>query len=60
MKKIRKNFNFDSRLIEKAKSKASSNRRSLTSYIEMLIEADLKKSDKDEFFEHMAKRHADC
>ena len=59
METTRKNFNFDSRLIETAKMRANQTKRSLTKYIENLIEKDLQES-KDEFFNHMSKRHEGC
>lgn len=55
METTRKNFNFDSRLIETAKMRANQTKRSLTKYIETLIENDLKES-KDEFFNHVSNR----
>ena len=60
MEKTRKNFNFNSELIEKAEMKAAQTKRSLTAHIEYLLEKDLQISDKDEFFEHMNKRHEGC
>ena len=44
METTRKNFNFDSRLIEAAEIQASQSKRSLTKYIEFLIERDVRKA----------------
>ena len=55
MKTTRKNFNFDSRLIEKAEMRASQTKRSLTAHIAYLLEKDLKES-RDEFFNYISER----
>lgn len=54
--KIRKNMSFDKQLIKKAEMRAAQSKRSLTKHIEMLLEADLNKHEKD-FFSYLDKRN---
>ena len=56
MTKTRKNFAFDSDLINKSEMRAAQSKRSLTKHIEMLLEADLKKHERD-FFSYLNKRN---
>ena len=53
---MRKNFNFDDDLINRAEIMAKKNKRSLTKHIELLIEADIEKNEK-EFFSYLKKHH---
>ncbi len=43
MKKTRKNFAFDTAIVKKAEKKAKAKRRSLTAYLEDLMEEDCKR-----------------
>lgn len=52
----RKSFNFEEGIISQAEIRATIEKRSLTKYIEMLIERDLANSN-DDFFTHMDARH---
>lgn len=53
---MRKNFNFNTGLIEKAEMRAAQSKRSLTKHIEKLIQDDLDNNEK-EFFDYLKKHH---
>ena len=53
---MRKNFNFNTDLIEKAEMRAAQSKRSLTKHIEKLIQDDLDNNER-EFFSYLKKYH---
>lgn len=55
MKKARKNFIFDKKMIERMEKIAKKNKRSLTKQIEIICEKCIAE-DGDEFFEYVSKR----